>query len=337
MTGEIELAADVVTGAAIARAVEPSQGEAAQAVENSVRNCLNCTAPLAGAYCAQCGQSAKLHRSVLALWHDFLHSVLHLEGKIWRTLPELAFRPGRLTRRYIWGERAKFVSPFALFLFSVVLLLAIASIGNEEATIKEQDLAVQKTTLAGAEQALAGAKQTIEQAEKNVADVRSQLDAAGLTAEQTAGIGEADWERRFNAWVTRIAENPDFFAYQLKTNAYKFSWVLILISVPFVWLLFPFSREYGLYEHSVFVTYSITFASLLFALLTALSELEAARFLTGTLFSWALFAVVPLHMYSQLKDTYSLSWSGALLRLPLLYLFAGISAGLFFALLLGLA
>ena len=57
----------------------------------------------------------------------FLHGVLHFEGKIWHTLPMLAWRPGELTRRYIDGERAKFVSPMALFLFSIFLMFAVAS------------------------------------------------------------------------------------------------------------------------------------------------------------------------------------------------------------------
>ena len=52
-------------------------------------------------------------------------------------------------------------------------------------------------------------------------------------------------------------------AYKLKTNAYKFSWLLIPLSVPFVWLLFPFSRRFRLYDHTVFVTYSLCFMSLL--------------------------------------------------------------------------
>ncbi len=37
----------------------------------------------------------------------------------------LAFRPGDLTRRYIAGERARFVSPMAAFLFSIFLMFAV--------------------------------------------------------------------------------------------------------------------------------------------------------------------------------------------------------------------
>ena len=53
--------------------------------------------------------------------------MLHFDGKFWRTLPMLAWRPGELTRRYIDGERARFVSPMALFLFSVFLMFAVFS------------------------------------------------------------------------------------------------------------------------------------------------------------------------------------------------------------------
>ena len=33
--------------------------------------------------------------------------------------------------------------------------------------------------------------------------------------------------------------------------------------MPFVWLLFPFSRRFRLYDHTMFVTYSLCFMSLL--------------------------------------------------------------------------
>ncbi len=46
------------------------------------------------------------------------------------------------------------------------------------------------------------------------------------------------------------------------------SWLLIPLSLPFMWLLFPFSRRFRLYDHVVFVTYSLGFMTLLVALLT---------------------------------------------------------------------
>src|SRR3982750_1210317 len=121
--GEFEAIGDAVTGGMLGRAVEPKAGEGDGHTHEA--NCLNCGAPLAGPYCHECGQHAHVHRTLSAFFHDFLHGVLHFEGKIWRTLPMLVWRPGELTRRYIDGQRARFVSPIALFLFCVFLTFAI--------------------------------------------------------------------------------------------------------------------------------------------------------------------------------------------------------------------
>src|SRR5690349_7883168 len=129
MTADTEGAADVLTGGLAASAVEPQTGtpaDPAALLENAA--CLNCGATLTGAYCASCGQPAHVHRTIVGLGHDILHSVFHFEGKLWRTLPELVINPGRLTRRYVHGERAKFVSPIALYLFTVFLMYAVFSV-----------------------------------------------------------------------------------------------------------------------------------------------------------------------------------------------------------------
>lgn len=137
MVSGIEGIGEAVTGGMIARTIEPAAGEAAGHQESK---CLNCAAPLAGEYCHRCGQQAHVHRSVSAFWHDIAHSVLHFEGKIWRTLPLLAWQPGELTRRYVEGERARFVSPMALFLFTVFLMFAVFSaLGPTSIGIDDKD------------------------------------------------------------------------------------------------------------------------------------------------------------------------------------------------------
>jgi hypothetical protein len=122
MVGDIEAAAAALTGGLLARAVEPEAGEASR---EGGGLCLNCCTPLTGAHCHGCGQKAKVHRTLGAFGHDILHSIFHFEGKIWRTLPMLVWKPGDLTRRYVHGERARFVSPLALFLFSIFLMFAV--------------------------------------------------------------------------------------------------------------------------------------------------------------------------------------------------------------------
>ena len=122
MTSEIEALSDVTTGVLVARTVEPFDGDADAAVTG---NCLNCGTALVGSYCHSCGQLGHLHRTITSFVHDLLHGVFHFEGKIWKTLPMMVFKPGELTRRYIAGERAKFVSPLAMFLFCTFLMFAV--------------------------------------------------------------------------------------------------------------------------------------------------------------------------------------------------------------------
>src|SRR3954468_14377273 len=126
--GEIDAVADAVTGGMLGRAVEPRAGEGDGHTHES--NCLHCGTALTGPYCSACGQHAHVHRTLEAFFHDFAHGVLHFEGKIFRTLPLLAWRPGELTRRYIDGQRASFVSPIALFLFCVFFMFGVVGLSS---------------------------------------------------------------------------------------------------------------------------------------------------------------------------------------------------------------
>ena len=128
--GDLEALGDVVTGSLAARALEPSAGEMGPDGRTHETHCLNCQTELVGEFCHACGQHAHVRRTLRSLVHDFLHGLLNFEGKIWRTLPMLAWKPGELTRRYIDGQRATYISPIALFLFSVFLMFAAVETTN---------------------------------------------------------------------------------------------------------------------------------------------------------------------------------------------------------------
>src|SRR4029079_19228154 len=123
--GDLEAIGEAVTGGLLARAVEPSAGEAADKGHTQEKSCLNCGVPLTGPYFAACGQKAHVHRALPRFLQDFASGMLNFEGKFWRTLPMLALRPGEMTRRYIAGERARFISPVALYLFTVFVMFAV--------------------------------------------------------------------------------------------------------------------------------------------------------------------------------------------------------------------
>ena len=339
--GEFEAVGEVVTGGMIGRAVEPGAEEPSADGHTHERNCLNCATPLAGDYCHACGQHAHVHRTLTAFFHDLMHGVLHFEGKIWNTLPLLAWQPGELTRRYIDGERARYVSPIAQFLFSVFLMFAAASAtggltassASSEDVRQElaKDTAKQEAKIAGLRQArdatLKSGGPTAALDAKIEDEVQDVAAMRGLRSAQVWNNPDFQVSKDIARWlrvpIEKAGKNPDLLFYKLKTNAYKFSWALIPLSVPFVWLLFPFSRRFRLYDHTVFVTYSLSFMTLLVvtALLIGTAGLTAIAGL--------LFFVPPFHMYRQLKGTYGLGRWSAIIRTIVLLLFTAIALSLF--------
>src|SRR3954470_12559931 len=80
-----------------------------------------------GNFCHNCGNPSHVHRTLLHLAEELLHGVMHFDGRTWRTLPLLYFRPGRLTREWCLGKRARYVSPLAIFLFTVFVMFMALS------------------------------------------------------------------------------------------------------------------------------------------------------------------------------------------------------------------
>ena len=346
--GEFEALGDAVTGAMVGRAVEPNAGEADEGHTHE-RNCLNCGTELVGAFCFNCGQHAHVHRTLGAFFHDLLQGVLHFDGKIWHTLPLLAWTPGELTRSYIDGQRARFVSPIALFLFCVFLMFAVmgltgSMLGSTPEAVKKSvaaDLQKDQRKLdmlqsQRAEFVKSGV--TTRSVDRKIAEVQNEMTA--LTAIQNSKVPSELPSQAINVgadgmpdWlvdaVGKAKENPELVIYKIKTNAYKFSWALIPISVPFVWLLFPFSRRFKLYDHTVFVTYSLCFMMLLLIVSSTVGMLLPV---VASL-AWL---VPPVHMYRQLRGTYALGRYGTLWRTMALTIFAFIAISLFASLLVGL-
>ncbi len=130
--------------------------------------------------------------------------------------------------------------------------------------------------------------------------------------------------------VARIQRDPAGFFGKVQDATSKFSWLLIPLSVPFLWLLFPFNRRFHLYDHTVFVTYSLSFMMMLVIAGGLLASLGLPSIAS------LLFFVPPVHMYRQLKGAYRLSRVNALLRTMLLLNFAFVVSSLFFLAMLGI-
>src|SRR3954452_9829742 len=268
--GDLDSVGEVVTGGLLASAVEPRAGGARAGDHTHEKNCLNCGAVLTGAYFGACGQKAHVHRSVRGFLQDFIAGLLNFEGKIWRTLPMLAWRPGEMTRRYIAGERAHFISPVALYLFTVFAMFAVLNFTGEFSpanTTKHMQEGL-KTDIAEGQKKLVALelkRKLTAEAGKDVAELDRKIakrkedirETRKVIQEKVVTSGDLDegtpgWIRPF---LQNARANPDMVSMKVQEAASRYSWLLIPISVPFMWLLFPFRRRYNTYDHTVFVTY----------------------------------------------------------------------------------
>jgi len=338
----------LATGALWARAFEGPVG-AHDAHEGGA--CANCGVERVGAYCHACGQPGHLHKNLMGLVHDIAHGVFHFDGKVWRTLPMLVWRPGALTRRYVDGERAKFVSPMALFLFSVFLMFAVVSNlarphaesttvtpkgpVDTELLYKQDQAKLAALETARAKVAGTPAAATLDKQKDELKDEIKGL-TIGLKARDSVLHPAANAPKMVHldtGWrwldksVSHMSQNPELTLYKLKSYAYKYSWALIPISLPFIWLLFAFKRDVGLYDHAIFSIYSLSFMSLGVVTLTLFGRLG----IPGAIVSLLAIFGPPVHMYRQLKGTYRLGRFGAFFRTVALLVITSITSSLFIA------
>lgn len=97
------------------------------------RNCLNCGAPVALAFCGQCGQRvADPDPTLRELLEELAGELLHWDGKLWATVKTLVRRPGALTVEYLAGRRTSYISPLKLYLSASVLYFFVSAVAPRD-------------------------------------------------------------------------------------------------------------------------------------------------------------------------------------------------------------
>lgn len=340
MSGEIEAAGAAITAGLVAGAID-GQKRHGEAVHGA---CANCGAELHGNFCAVCGQPAHVHRTLGHMVEEFLHGLLHFDTRAWRTLPMLVFRPGTLTRDYIHGKRARFISPLAIYLLTVFTMFVVfsmaggARVGVDDPEAHEAVAALEEVRAdlradvrtGVAAPAIAAVEHAASEAEEDAQDSSSYAAIARAAREGSLKI-ETGWPY-LDKKIQHKLENPELAVYKFQNAAYKFAFLLVPISLPFLWLLFFWKRGLTLFDHTVYILYSLSYVSLLFILISLFSA--APEFLGG-LIPILLFSI-PVHAFFQMKGAYSLGWFSALWRTPVLMVFCGISLLIFLVAILAL-
>lgn len=162
-------------------------------------DCQNCGATLKGDHCHVCGQAAKEpRRLVIGLVQDVFVETLAIDGKLFRSIGLLLWRPGLLARRFLEGKRTRYSPPFRLFLFASVFFFFAASllINVPESLPIDGDATLDPADLAEAQEGLAEAKEEVAAAfggaaPEIVEEVFDELDASLAAAPNTPPIDAA--------------------------------------------------------------------------------------------------------------------------------------------------
>ena len=337
---DLEAIGDAATGAVLARTVEPDAGRATAI--RTRRTASIAAAQLAGDYCHACGQRAHVHRTLQRVLarpaarrapfrrQDLAHAA---------TSRVAAGRADAALHRRRAGQVRLANGVIPVLRVPDVRGLRASAAGFRRGSIRtrrrrcgrarcQRTSGLRSCSASGMLAVRAGDVRPVNHRRTDCRPSRKIWRSCGAFRPERFGTDREDPDQRHRTGcrkpIEKAAKNPDLLFYKLKTNAYKFSWMLIPLSVPFLWLLFPFSRRFRLYDHTVFVTYSLGFMTLLVvtAVLIGLSGLpQIAGF---------AMLIPPFHIYRQLKGTYGLSRWGALVRTCLLVAFSIVALGLFF-------
>jgi len=104
---------------------------------NNIQKCKNCgkTLPENAAFCPKCGQKTSSSKTrIKDLLSDFFNNFFNLDIKLFHTLKAL-FYPGRLTKYYFDGKIKSFLSPWKLFLISILLMILVLGINRKISAI----------------------------------------------------------------------------------------------------------------------------------------------------------------------------------------------------------
>jgi len=230
------------------------------------------------------------------------------DGRMWRTLFALAFRPGFLTREYLAGRRKRYVRPSRLVLVLAIVLFAVARF------IAEPDGMVR----VGAEApAAAGTKAAVVQLDNE--PMKITVGPSGLTFDPSLNVsltGTGVLGERFERHVAAFNKlDRDQKVREIVNGMLRFGPYALIAMLPAFALLVQLvylgransyrerPRRYA--EHLVYGAHSHAFVAL------ALALMIVAPFAIVTV-AIALWAVVWL--FASMHAVYGGRWSGTIVR-----------------------
>lgn len=223
--------------------------------------CKNCGAATSGNFCHQCGQATHLHvPTAFEFLHEFVGHYVALEGKLWKSLKLLLFKPGFLTREYIEGRRARYLEPLRVYLTFSIIFFALFKIGGLDFNVMSTDrdelqraaveqVAKDKVARPATPEELAQVKES----EKDLVEIAGRINPA--LGRGTEGLLDMPEKERSDALKRAFFSNAPYAVFALMPVFALFLKILYLGK----------GRTYG--EHFLFALHSNAFAFFMLSLL----------------------------------------------------------------------
>jgi len=248
----------------------------APAPETRSPACLNCGQALAGPFCAQCGQrDVPPYPSVRELVVDAFWELSGWDGRFASTVRALVRRPGMLTREFLEGRRARYLSPLRLYLLASLAYFVISAAAPKVKTAgTNNELNIQFTPTPTSSATAPSAPERVGSAVKKSLDLRdpdpdpdpgSGKTKAVLTPEEKASALK-DIERApafLRPFVRRAVDDPAGLKRGIVESMPRMLFVLLPVFAAIV-AVFYRGRKYP--EHLYFAIHLHAFIFLALAL-----------------------------------------------------------------------
>jgi hypothetical protein len=251
--------------------------------------CLNCGEPVSQRFCPGCGQPAIDPNPTLG---EFVREVasefLHWDGKLAATFRLLFTKPGELTREYLAGRRASYLSPLRLYLTCSVVFFALKALAPDPPVVVRAG-----TTQVG------------------VVTIQEDTVGATLQAIDKMTQSKSSTDRVTGRVLGNALRHGDQTAASLRQSIPNVMFVLVPIFAGLVALVFR-SRRMRYPQHLAFALH--THAFLFLALVLTLVPRLTRNAVVDALAVAASFLAIAIYMVLAVRRVYGGSTRSAMLR-----------------------
>ena len=291
MSDEFEIAGMASVGALAKSAPVDEAKSAAQK-----NQCANCGADVSGRYCPACGQlNSDFHRPIWTLITDVMSDAFSFDGRIARTIPALMLRPGRVTRAYLEGQRARYVPPFRLFLLaSLLFFFTLFSLGSR---LGLGDNIYFLPDPNGGYSITFGTSSFLESSGAEGAEELTPELLREILERELDQDDSTDFDNQIIDEAVRAHENQQLILRGIERWAPRLSFLILPLMTLFLTVMYLWFRRIYVYDH---VILSLHFQS--FAYLLGAGNIVLGQFVGGSI-AWTLF-LIPVYLYRQIRETY---------------------------------